>query len=192
MISEFRRVLQSALVVPLSLAMMTTACQPQTRSAAKSSSASAPVADAYVTPRDYSLTIHGYNYTDTEIGSFEVAGGGGGNIEVSDSDSGGGKSACCAKVYGALYRTDPIKVKWTRDGDTWCEASVMIEPNIPTKPDYLEVHFFQDGHVEVAISEWPTPPRIKLERLHANSRHRDPNLNANNDIKFARCKRGYN
>ena len=192
MISEFRRVLQSALVVPLSLAMMTTACQPQTRSAAKSSSASAPVADAYVTPRDYSLTIFGFNYTDTEIGSFEVNGRGGGNIEVSQPTSGGGGWVCCAKVFGALYKTDPIVIKWSRDGNTWCEAKVMIEPKLPTKPEFLEVHFYRDGHIEVAMTEISSDPRLKLERLHGNSRNRDTKLNINNDDKFARCKRGYN
>ena len=69
-----------------------------------SSSASAAPASAVVSVDDepvkaHNLTIYGYNYTDTEIGSFEVNGQGGGNIEVSIPTAGGGKSTCCITVW---------------------------------------------------------------------------------------------
>ena len=153
---------------------------------------SAPASPSLAEPRNYNLTIHGYNYTDTGIGSFEVNGAGGGNLEVSTPTSSGGGSTCCATVYGAIYKTDPFTIKWSRDGKTWCETKVLLNPSIPTEPQNFEVHFYRDGHIELAATDDYSEPRLKLDRLHANSRYKDKSLNVNNDSKFARCKRGYN
>lgn len=142
-------------------------------------------------PRSFNLTLYGYNYTDTEIGSFEVEGQGGGNVAVSTPTAGGGASACCITIHTPLVRARPVAIKWSRDGDTWCEQEVLLRPPIPAKPEYLEVHFYQDGHVEVAVTENNSPPRLKLNRLHGNSRHANPKLNTNNDAKRSRCKLGY-
>ena len=182
---------RSFLATPMALTLCVIAaapaCSPQTATATGVSQ-SRPLAE----PRNYSLTIHGYNYTDTGIGSFELNGAGGGNVEVSTLTEGGGKSTCCATVYGAIYPTDPFTIKWSTDGDTWCEAKVMLEPSIPPKPENFEVHFYRDGHIELAATDDYSEPRLKLDRLHANSRYEDKSMDVNNDSKFARCKLGYN
>ena len=73
-----------------------------------------------------------------------------------------------------------------------CETKVLLNPSIPTNPENFEVHFYRDGHIELAATDDYSEPRLKLDRLHANSRHKDKSLNVNNDGKFARCKLGYN
>lgn len=141
--------------------------------------------------RSFSLTIYGYNYTDTEIGSFEVNGRGGGNLAVSSPTSAGGSGVCCAALYTPLPQSKAIRIKWTRDGDRWCEQDVPFGGPVPANARYLEVHFYRDGHIEIAVTHENSPPRFSLERLHGNSRHRDPALNVNNDEKYSRCKDGY-
>lgn len=141
--------------------------------------------------KSYNLTLSGYNYTDTEIGSFEVNGQGGGNIAVSSPTSGGGGSVCCVTVYSPMAKPQAVTIKWSRDGDTWCEQSVEVKPPLPSKPEYLEVHFYRDGHIELAVTEQASPPRLQLSREHGNSRFRNEKLNINNDSKSARCKLGY-
>ncbi|KAF7598136.1 MAG: hypothetical protein CGU29_14665 [Candidatus Dactylopiibacterium carminicum] len=141
--------------------------------------------------RAYNLTLYGYNYTETEIGSFEVNGAGGGNISVSTPTAGGSKSTCCASLYTPLPPDNSVHIKWTRDSKTWCEAKVPFSGPVPANPEYMEVHFYRDGHIEVAVTETSSPPRLKLERLHGNSRHQDKSMNVINDEKFARCQRGY-
>jgi Protein of unknown function (DUF3304) len=140
----------------------------------------------------HDLTLYGYNYTDTGIGSFEVNGHGGGNVEVSIPDAGGGKSACCVAVSSPLQQAIPIKIKWTRDSESWCELVVSLNPPLPPKPRFFEVHFYLDGHVEVAVTEESSPPRVVLKRAGRGGRHADEKRNVNNDGKFARCKVGYN
>ena len=139
----------------------------------------------------FDLTIYGYNYTDTEIGSFEVNGRGGGNLAVSTATSPGGSGVCCAAIFTPLSTDRPTTIKWTRDGDTWCEQDIAFTGPVPSNAKYLEVHFFQDGHIEIAATAESSPPRIRLDRLHGNSRHSDPNQNVINDTKQSRCKRGY-
>jgi hypothetical protein len=175
----------TAAVLLLGVFAAASACSPQTATETSESRRRAE-------PRNYNLTIHSYNYTDTGIGSFEVNGAGGGNVEVSTLTAGGGKSTCCATVYGAIYQTDPFTIKWSRDGDIWCEAKVMLEPRIPPDPVNFEVHFYRDGHIELAATDDYSEPRLKLDRLHANSRHKDKRMNVDNDNQFARCKLGYN
>ncbi len=141
--------------------------------------------------REFSLTIYGYNYTDTEIGSFEVNGHGGGNLAVSSPTAGGGKSACCAALFTPVPKDHKIRVKWTRDSDTWCEQDVPFVGPVPAHAEYMEVHFYRDGHIELAVTQTNSPPRLTLERVHGNSRHTDPSMNVNNDNKYSRCKLGY-
>jgi hypothetical protein len=139
----------------------------------------------------HDLTLYGYNYTDTEIGSFEVNGQGGGNVEVSIPEAGGGKSVCCITVVSPLQQAMPVKIKWTRDSETWCEQFVELKPPLPTNPKYLEVHFYPDGHLEVAVTEVASTPRLVLQRTSRAGRHAKESANLNHDSKYARCEIGY-
>jgi hypothetical protein len=177
-----------------SLALATTlaGCTQQSAQAQDTKSGAVlPVVDDVKEFHAFSLTIYGYNYTDTEIGSFEVNGRGGGNLAVSTTTSPGGSSACCAAVFTPIPRGRPFTIKWTRDGDTWCEQDVYFTGPVPSNADILEVHFYQDGHIEIAATARPSKPRLKMDRLHGNSRHADPGRNVVNDTKFSRCKLGY-
>ena len=159
-----------------------------------SQSGSATASDQ--TYREYTLTLHGYNYTDLEISSYEVNGQGGGNVEVSEGTEGGSGSVCCVSVYTPMTQPQPITIKWNPTGDKWCEQTVMLKPPLPDKPENFEVHFYQDGHIEVAVTTPPptrisSPARIVLPRKHGNSRHQDARQNVDNSSKFARCQNGY-
>jgi hypothetical protein len=134
--------------------------------------------------------VYGYNYTDTEIGYFSAAFGPGGNVEVSTPTAGGGGSACCGSVSTPLNAQSVVPVKWTRDGDIYCRQDVPLRGPAPVNPEYLEVHFYGDGHIEVALTEVPSPPRLRLERHHPNSRHADAKLKVNNDSANSRCRHG--
>jgi hypothetical protein len=178
-------------VIVLVFVALTSGCDPQRTATAAPVPASAMVADVDVKVQAHNLTIYGYNYTDTEIGSFEVNGQGGGNVSVSTPTAPGGAGVCCVAIYAPFLQAKTVKVKWSRDGDTWCEQEVALKPPLPAKPEYLEVHFYRDGHIEVAVTETDSPPRLQLERVHGNRRFKNEKLNINNDAKFARCKLGY-
>jgi Protein of unknown function (DUF3304) len=157
--------------------------------------ATAPPA-ANTTPKAHNLTIYGYNYTDTGIGSFEVDGQGGGNVMVSEMDSGGGSGVCCISIITPMVKARIINIKWTRDLDTWCQQEVVLEPPIPSDAKRLEVHFYREGRIEIAVTgslsgRMSSPPRVQLAAASEGSRHQDKKLNINNDSKFARCKLGY-
>jgi Protein of unknown function (DUF3304) len=169
----------------------TSACNPQTAPASRPGAAGTPAPAADTNVRDHNLTIYGYNYTDTEIGSFEVNGQGGGNVEVSTLTAGGGKSVCCVTARSPMLQPRMVKIKWTRDSENWCEQEVMLKPPLPLKPKYFEVHFYPDGHIELAVTEMDSAPRLALNRMSRAGRHEDERQNVNNDAKFARCKRGY-
>ncbi len=133
-------------------------------------------------------TVYGYNYTDLYIDSFSVDGQGGGNLELADASAGGGKHVCCVRVYPEIKTPIPVMVRWTRDRKRWCELEVMLNGPIPPNPEYFEVHFYQDGHVEVAVTEKASAPRVKNARFNYAERHEAGNVN--NDAKFARCTNG--
>ena len=42
------------------------------------------------------------------------------------------------------------------------EMEAPLDVKIPNNPEYLEVHFYPDGHVETAMTEVPSPPRLAL------------------------------
>lgn len=177
--------------IEIVLAVAATGCDPQSSSQAASAPANAAMQLAETEGQAHSLTIYGYNYTDTEIGSFEVNGQGGGNIQISIPTAGGGSGVCCFTVYTPFHQPKAIKIKWTRDLDTWCEQEVTLKPPLPAKPEYLEIHFYRDGHIEAAVTEIDSAPRLRLEASRRSSRNRDQEQNVNNDEKFARCKLGY-
>jgi hypothetical protein len=169
---------------------MTSACNSQT---AGTSVSEPPKSTEVVEPfRSHNLTLLGYNYTDFGIGSFEVNGQGGGGLEVSEGVNGGGGRVCCVSVYSPMSEALPITIKWNPIDDKWCEQTVMLVPPLPAKPENFEVHFYQDGHIEVAVSEgMGSDSRILLSAKHPNSRHQDENQNVDNSSKFARCRIGY-
>lgn len=141
-------------------------------------------------PASHGLTIYGYNYTDLYIDSFEVGGNGGGNLSVSTMTTGGSKSACCASVYPALVPYE-VKIKWKgREGkNRWCEKKVTLHGPIPAKPGYFEVHFYPDGHIEVAVTEDASKPRLTLERFSYGRRKETGNKVY--DEMVGECKDGY-
>jgi hypothetical protein len=124
------------------------------------------------------LTLHGYNYTDHYIDSYSVNGAGGGNLFVSSPTTGGGGGACC--VRWLVGRALPVKVhiRWESseclytkrvDGEDfpraksfYSEADVWLKGPIPADPQYFETHFYPDGHIEVAVTDDYSMPRLKL------------------------------
>jgi hypothetical protein len=128
-----------------------------------------------------SLTLTGYNYTNHYIDQFTVNGNGGGNIFVSGPNTGGGGSACCVnymigidswkfpvrwQIGGCSFNTS--KYKDGRESSEiyhfFKEEEVSVDPKIPDRPAYLEIHFYPDGHVEAAITEHSSPPRLQLSK----------------------------
>jgi hypothetical protein len=173
-----------------------TACQPAvptaqpTISAAKPSTAEAAAdLDAKGTPRSYSVTAYGYNYTDLYIDSFEIDGSGGGNLEVSIPTAGGGGHTCCAIVTPGLPPGTTFNIKWTRDRERWCQQDVPLNKPVPKDPRYFEVHFYPDGKIEIEVTQKASRPRLQLERFSRGERKSTNNVN--NDEKFSRCKNGY-
>lgn len=130
---------------------------------------------------DVSLTLTGYNYTNRYIDQFSVGSAAGGNLFLSSPGGGGGGSVCCIPyVIGAsAWKTI---VRWQVDACTYNnsvdesgkpsyeihsffkEIEVQIDPHIPENPQYFEVHFFSDGHVEAAITAHSSPPRVILSK----------------------------
>lgn len=141
--------------------------------------------------RSHNLTIYGYNYSDSGLSSFEVNGQGGGNLEVSTPSAGGAKHICCTSVYAPLSAPKGVTIKWSRDTEIWCEQTVMLNPPLPANPKYFEVHFYPDGHIEVAVTEEASEPRLRLARDSRGSRNANEAMNVNNDDKRGVCKRGY-
>jgi hypothetical protein len=135
------------------------------------------------------LTIVGYNYTDTYIDSFAVNGSGGGNLEVSEGVSGGGKGTCCAPIGDDMALPIKVEIAWKRDGDApKCRQTVLLDGAVAKQPNNFEVHFFQDGTIQLAITDSLSPARVKLARFNPAFRHASGNTD--NDIKYSECKRG--
>jgi len=142
-----------------------------------------------VTPKRYSVTAYGYNYTDLYIDSFEVDGTGGGNLAVSTPTAAGGGAVCCVTLVSGLPVGTEFTIKWTRDRRRWCEKRVRLSAPVPHSPRHLEVHFFQDGHIEVAATRVASEPRLKLDRF--SYARRSESQNVNNDEMMGRCRDGY-
>lgn len=122
------------------------------------------------------LTLHGYNYTDHYIDSYSVNGAGGGNLFISDANSGGGGGACCV-LWGVGQRLPvQVHIRWESsacvytknvDGEDferakqfYSERDVQVTGPIPADPQYFETHFYPDGHIEVAVTDNYSPPRL--------------------------------
>jgi Protein of unknown function (DUF3304) len=139
------------------------------------------------TPKGMSgLTLVAYNYTDTYISNFTVDGAGGGNVEVSDTQSGHGGGTCCAPISADTPLPMAVEIAWKRDGEVpYCRQTVLLNGPIPSKPNAFEVHFYQDGTIQVAITDFPSPQRLTLESF--NRLQRKASGNINNDSKFSEC-----
>jgi hypothetical protein len=107
----------------------------------------------------------GYNYTDRPIYTFSVNGGAGSNIFI---NRGGGSASCCTLITVG----QPVLVEWKLSatekqylaGIRMNERSThVVAPPPPAEHPqarYLEVHFYQDGHVELALVDFPGPRRL--------------------------------
>jgi hypothetical protein len=139
------------------------------------------------TPKGMSgLTLVAYNYTDTYISNFTVNGAGGGNVEVSNMESGHGGGACCAPTSADIRLPMTVKIAWKRDGEVpYCRQTVLLNGPIPPNPNAFEVHFYPDGTIQVAITDFPSPQRLNLESF--NRLQRKATGNINNDSKFSEC-----
>ena len=135
----------------------------------------------------HGLMIAGYNYTDGAIYSFAVGAAGGGGMEVSRPGGYGG-GTCCAPILDDIELPITVDISWNRDGDVWCKQTVLLDGPVPTKPNVFEVHFYQDGTIQVTITEEPSLPRLNLDRF--NRIQRKASGNVNNDSKFSECKSG--
>ena len=134
------------------------------------------------------LTIIGYNYTDTAITNFSVGGAGGGNVEVSSRAYSYGGGACCAPIPQGTPLPISVDIRWQRDGigdRPWCKQAVLLTGPIPENANYFEVHFYQDGTLQVAITDYPSRPRVLMDRY--SPALRKPSGNINNDTRYARC-----
>lgn len=129
-----------------------------------------------------SLALVGYNYTSRYIDTFSVDGQGGGNLYVSSPTSGGGGTVCCIS-YEKGRPAGEVTVRWQSggcmfrapgpmaDGRThlahsfFREIRVKVDPRIPAHPEEFEVHFYPDGHVEAAITDGSSSPRLVYSKL---------------------------
>ncbi len=153
--------------------------QAQVAASAATSASSAPAADPL--GKDYALGIMGYNYTNRYIDSFTVNGRGGGNVFISSPTTGGGKTACCFDWWSGNELPKKVKVAWVgaycrtrktnmygetfeREEPLWRAAEAFIKGPIPPDPTTLEVHFYPDGHVEAAVTDQFSDPRLQLPR----------------------------
>jgi hypothetical protein len=127
------------------------------------------------------LTLTGYNYTTRYIDHFSVNSNGGGNLYVSSPTSGGGGSTCCVTYIVGVPRWK-VLVRWqadacsydhvtTSNGENFYdiyryfkEAEVEVDRPFATRPNNFEVHFYPDGHIEAAVTEGDSAPRLKLEK----------------------------
>ena len=161
------------MVLSVMMAMAVTGCD--AREAAPKTPAS-----EFAAPREpVGLTIYGYNYTNRYIDQFYVNGNAGSNLGVSTPTAGGSKTVCCFSYAPGTPAPKTVKVKWqheaceykvtTSDNETFSRMhsffkiqEVAVNPNVPANPGYFEVHFYPDGHVEAAITEHSSPPRLLL------------------------------
>lgn len=134
------------------------------------------------------LSITGYNYTNRPIDQFSVNSNGGGNLHVSSLTSGGGGSVCCISYIVGLKKWR-VRVRWQAGActynneifsngergfelfDYFKETEVEVDPSVPARPNNLEVHFYPDGHLEVAVTEDDSPPRLRLPKEREDRSH---------------------
>jgi hypothetical protein len=146
--------------------------------------------------KHHALTIYGYNYTNRYIDQFYVDGQGGMNLYVSSPTSGGGGGVCCIGWTDGTPLPQTVMVRWVASAcmqevtnsngrtrevpvHTFKEQEVELRGPVPKDPGYFEVHFYPDGHIEVAITAIPSDPRLRL----------DKSREAPQDVQYPKCKK---
>ena len=111
------------------------------------------------------VSVVGYNYTPRPIYTFSVNGGAGSNIFI---NGGGGKFSCCTPVTIG----QAVKVEWSLSATekqylagvrmAHRSTTAIVPPPHPEHPNarFLEVHFYPDGHVELALVNFPGDRRL--------------------------------
>lgn len=108
------------------------------------------------------VTVVGYNYTERPL-FFSVNGAG---DHLFRGEGGGGFSCCTSIAIGK-----PVEIKWTYSATAKQyeaglrkenhAATVIIPPPEVPEAECLEVHFYPDHHVELALVKFPNKyPRI--------------------------------
>lgn len=109
-----------------------------------------------------SVTVVGYNYTERPL-FFSVNGAG---DHLFRGEGGGGFSCCTSITIGK-----PVEVKWSYSStakqykaglrkENHAATMIAPPPEVP-EAEYLEVHFYPDHHVELALVRFPNKyPRI--------------------------------
>jgi hypothetical protein len=133
-----------------------------------------------------SLALIGYNYTNRHINTFTVDGQGGGNLYVSSPTSGGGGSVCCVPYWRGL-KDYKVIVRWQHgacyypirsrtSGEVfdelhffYKEVEVTVDDLSPNIPSNFEVHFYPDGSVKAAVTEFMSMPRLSLRKDRRDS-----------------------
>lgn len=118
-----------------------------------------------------SVTLIGYNYTERPIGWFSVDDAGGSNVFAREK-SGGGKMTCCLDIEVGKE----VHVRWVYSytkkqymagaREDEFEARARIPPPDSERSSYLEVHFYPDNHVELALTDFPSYARWDEIRSH--------------------------
>ena len=109
-------------------------------------------------------------------------------MEVSAPGSYGG-GTCCAPIPDDTPLPMTVDISWKRDGDVpQCKQTVLLEGPVPANANVFEVHFYQDGTIQVAITEETSMPRLNLDRFSYVQRKSSDNVV--NDSKFSECKHG--
>jgi hypothetical protein len=162
-------------------AISISACQPVTKAKVDEPPSSRPPTGKRIT----GLGLHGYNYTDMPIASYVVNGAWGGNLRVSSVRTGGGGTTCCGEIPAHLPTT--YQVSWSRDDQRWCDIEVQFKGPIPVNPQFLNTHFFRDGHVEITVSEDFLDILVSEPDFH-NGLSRNETGNVVMDEAFARCR----
>ena len=115
-----------------------------------------------------SVTVIGYNYTERPIYTFSVNGVGASNL-FAKQKYGGGKDSCCIDITVG----QPVEIKWLYDTtekqylaglrEENRSTTVIVPPPTVPEAEYLEVHFYPDHHVELALVKFPGDRRIPYE-----------------------------
>ncbi len=133
------------------------------------------------------LSLNGFNYTNHTIPDYWVNDEWGGGLRVSTPTSGGGGGTCCVRWRIGQQLPVKVHIKWassvctyykTVDGEQflrakafYSERDVWLKGPVPKDPKYFETHFYPDGHIEVAISDDFSPPRLVLYGKDGGRRH---------------------
>ena len=115
-----------------------------------------------------SVTVIGYNYTERPIYTFSVNGVGASNL-FAKQKYGGGKDSCCIDITVG----QPVEIKWLYDTtekqylaglrEENRRTTVIVPPPTVPEAEYLEVHFYPDHRVELALVKFPGDRRIPYE-----------------------------